>query len=193
MPTSMSMGGPLFFRATQANKVCVFVFLVAGPTLLAGLMAYSALTSSFDTNATIIAIVFGVGWLLSVMLAMFLMSTRVELTTSQVTRQTLFGKKTLLISEMVSAMETSGGRGSLFLQIRTTTDRVMFGNLTFSNTQLGEMRDFIQARAHELGRQIQTSLPPPSARAIQGWMVFHILAITAIIVLAAVWGVTHHR
>jgi hypothetical protein len=138
-------------------------------------------------------LVFGIFWLLLLVLAIFLISARAELTATEVTRKSAFGERTLRVSDVTSALLYSGARGGLSLRIRTARDSIMFTSSSFSNAQLRQMQEFIRMRAAEIGRQIETAMPPRTAQQVRMLIALYLGILLATIALVAVFSVSHPR
>jgi len=158
-----------------------------------GMLIYGSLSRGSVTKDAIVLLVFGIFWLLALIFAVFLISVCAELSAIQVRRKTMFGERTLQVSQLTSALITSGGRGSLFLTVRTASDRIMLSNSSFSNAQLREMHEFIRLRAADAGRQIQTTVPPPTARQVQMILAVYMGVLFTAAVLVTVFVIVAHQ
>jgi hypothetical protein len=138
-------------------------------------------------------LVFGIFWLLLLVLAIFLISARAELTATEVKRKSAFGERSLRVSDVTSALLYSGARGGLSLTIRTARDSIMFTSNSFSNAQLHQMQEFIRMRAAEIGRQIETAMPPRTVRQVRMLIALYLGILLATIALVAVFGIPHPR
>ena len=113
MPAAMQTAGSLVAHPLRGNQICSFIFLIAGPTLLIVSLTYTVLTRPGSRDAAIGILFLEVLWLLALIFGVFLISTRAELTSTQIKRTTAYGQRVLQISDVTSALLTSGGRGSL--------------------------------------------------------------------------------
>ncbi len=195
IPAAAQTAAPLVFVPVVANRVCILLVLLAGPTVLMTLVAHAVLSRPTNMSDVIVVLVFGITWLLVIAFGISLVSIQAELTSTHVRRKSVFGVKTLEISNITSALVLSGAKGSRALVVRTAIDRLAFTNASFSNSQLREMQEFIRQRAAEVGRQIQTTVPnvPLTPRQTQLAIVVYLGILVMTVALVAVFGVAHQR
>ncbi len=193
MPGTSQTTAPLVFLPIAGNRICAFLFLMVGPTVLIGSLTYVVLAGRAGAPGAMALLICVVPWLLALMAAVFLISVRAELSATQVRRVTAFGERTLQISDVTSALMVTGNRGSRVLLIRTPNAVIGLTNGSFSNAQLKEMQESVRLRAADMGRQIQTTMPSPTPRQVLPVIGVYLGILFATIALVAVSGILHRR
>jgi lipoprotein NlpI len=95
--------------------------------------------------------------------ALRLLSVRVELGPTAIVCRSMFGRKALTISEIISAVSTSSRWRAL--DIRTADHRLGLA-AGFSAAQLQEIQDYICQRTAGSPRQVETTRPPITATTV---------------------------
>jgi hypothetical protein len=192
MNAAMPASPQRIIRPSKAATVLVFIVFVGGPAILGMLMIHGALRQPAAGARAFLGIM-AVPFLASVLLGLFHISARVELTPTSIVRRSMFGARRLPMSDIVSALRRLGGKGTIFLTVRTVSDRMTFSNLNFSDVQLHEMQDFIQQCASASSRSIQV-VSPPNPRISTGLAVYFavVVAVAALLLFAVAVLKKHH-
>src|SRR5690349_8240843 len=157
---SRSSKGMIVISPSRAALTCSWIFMFPGCALF---LFMGGTLVQRNSLAAIALFVFAGGIALLLIDAS---TMRAELNPTEIRRISILHRKALAVPTLVSAMYFTY-RGARTLVIRSSNGHVSFSYLSFSNAQLDQIRDFAVTAASQLGRSIQTALPPPSARSVQ--------------------------
>jgi hypothetical protein len=131
------------------------------------------------------------GFLLTLLVA-WLISLRAELGQTQITRRSIFGAKSLPLSEIETALFSSV-KGAVFLTVRSPRHWLTFSTYTFSNPQLHQIQDFLVEEASRSSLTIRTSPPPLTKKQVISLTAIYLLVIVIVGASIIVAGVIHSR
>jgi hypothetical protein len=115
-------------------------------------------------------------------------SVRAELNESVISRSTLFGRKSLQLDQIDSALFSSV-KGVIFLTVRAGRHWITFSTYTFSRPQLDEIQSFIAKMAAESSRAVQTTRPPWTTKQAVEFGVAYLLLIVVVFTAIAIGGI----
>jgi hypothetical protein len=161
-----------------------FVVLGVGFLILSAAALLSTPRGPLET--AVILILFGASGCGLIVLAVYALSERVLLSEKEITRRTIFGTRTVAVSELVSAYLRPRGRGFRALEIRTERETLSIVNLAFSNAQLDQIQKFVAEAGRKAQRPIQTTLPTHNLASKQFAAAVAVCALLVATVVAAV-------
>ena len=141
-----------FYAATPGRRALAAVFIVPGIALF-----IFVCVTSMSRNPYIALCFLGIG-LLSACLLVFLTTSQVRVTQSDLTRSWLLGSHTLRLAD-IRTVRCAAGRGQLMLTISTNSNRLLLSELTYGRNGLKQIEQDILA-AHGL---TETPRWPPYA------------------------------
>jgi hypothetical protein len=187
------MPPPQILRAPRGNRICLEGL---GATLALGCLGIS-LVPWFGSSTplpvwgqVLFTLIFVALALLLVLFAAWHLSLHAELDETEITRRSMFGAKSLRVSEIESALFSSV-RGVTFLTItpHTRWHWLTFSTYTFSKPQLHQIHDFLAKSS----KAIRTSPPPITTNQMINFSLSYLLLIIVVVVSIAVVGVMHRR
>jgi hypothetical protein len=185
------MTAPEILRAPRGNRICLegFGIVLALSQLGIALIPWVAPSHLSPWGS----VLFSLFW---VMLAMLLLlfgawhlSLRVELGDMQITRRSIFGTKSLRVSDIDTALFSSA-RGVTFLTVTSQMHPrwLMLSTYTFSEKQLHQIQDFLRNSP----QAIRTSRPPLTTNQMINFSLVYLLLIFIVIAITVV-GLAHRR
>ena len=187
------MGPPQILRAPRGNRICmeglgIFLgLLLLGNALLVWLSPYGHHTVG---GRILFTLFWAVIAMLLTLFAVWHLSLRAELHDTEITRRSIFGAKSLRLSDIESALFSSY-KGVTFLTVRSKNHHrwLTSSTYTFSDAQLHQIQDFLRKSSDA----IRTSRPQLTTNHMINFTYGYLLLIFIIIGSIAIVGITHRR